>query len=164
MGFACIVLSRITRFKTLTLAISFPSTNAKCRYFPPQKNSFSGEKTLQKKVPDTITSWIITGFSVNPIYGLGLTQQPRKLNVFLPFFVSTNLPYSVKRGEVVAIPIVVFNYMEDDQTAEVVLHNDEQEFEFADVENEVVESNSKFKSLLNPHLSCVLRYCASLFS
>ncbi|XP_040171457.1 CD109 antigen-like isoform X4 [Anopheles arabiensis] len=103
--------------------------------------SFSGEKTLQKKVPDTITSWIITGFSVNPIYGLGLTQQPRKLNVFLPFFVSTNLPYSVKRGEVVAIPIVVFNYMEDDQTAEVVLHNDEQEFDFADVENEVVESN-----------------------
>ncbi|XP_041780453.1 CD109 antigen-like isoform X1 [Anopheles merus] len=104
-------------------------------------SGFSGEKTLQKKVPDTITSWIITGFSVNPIYGLGLTQQPRKLNVFLPFFVSTNLPYSVKRGEVVAIPIVVFNYMEDDQTAEVVLHNDEQEFEFADVENEVVESN-----------------------
>ncbi|XP_040171454.1 CD109 antigen-like isoform X2 [Anopheles arabiensis] len=103
--------------------------------------NFSGEKTLQKKVPDTITSWIITGFSVNPIYGLGLTQQPRKLNVFLPFFVSTNLPYSVKRGEVVAIPIVVFNYMEDDQTAEVVLHNDEQEFDFADVENEVVESN-----------------------
>ncbi|XP_035917630.1 CD109 antigen-like isoform X4 [Anopheles stephensi] len=103
--------------------------------------SFSGEKTLQKKVPDTITSWIITGFSVNPVYGLGLTQQPRKLKVFLPFFVSTNLPYSVKRGEVVAIPIVVFNYMEDDQTAEVVLHNDEQEFEFADVENEVVESS-----------------------
>uniref|UniRef100_A0AAG5DEP7 CD109 antigen n=1 Tax=Anopheles atroparvus TaxID=41427 RepID=A0AAG5DEP7_ANOAO len=103
--------------------------------------SFSGEKTILKKVPDTITSWIITGFSVNPIYGLGLTQQPRRLKVFLPFFVSTNLPYSVKRGEVVAIPIVVFNYLEDDQTAEVVLHNDEQEFEFADVENEVVESS-----------------------
>ncbi|KFB45610.1 AGAP008364-PA-like protein [Anopheles sinensis] len=104
-------------------------------------SGFSGEKTIQKKVPDTITSWIITGFSVNPIYGLGLTQQPRRLKVFLPFFVSTNLPYSVKRGEVVAIPIVVFNYLEDDQTAEVILHNDEQEFEFADVENEVVESS-----------------------
>ncbi|XP_040171464.1 CD109 antigen-like isoform X11 [Anopheles arabiensis] len=110
-------------------------------WYSAAEEGFSGEKTLQKKVPDTITSWIITGFSVNPIYGLGLTQQPRKLNVFLPFFVSTNLPYSVKRGEVVAIPIVVFNYMEDDQTAEVVLHNDEQEFDFADVENEVVESN-----------------------
>ncbi|XP_049537269.1 CD109 antigen-like isoform X8 [Anopheles darlingi] len=102
---------------------------------------FSGEKTLQKKVPDTITSWIITGFSVNPVYGLGLTQRPRKLNVFLPFFVSTNLPYSVKRGEVVAIPIVVFNYMEDDLTAKVVLENNEQEFEFADVENEVIDTS-----------------------
>ncbi|XP_035781234.1 CD109 antigen-like isoform X1 [Anopheles albimanus] len=104
-------------------------------------SGFSGEKTLQKKVPDTITSWIITGFSVNPVYGLGLTQRPRKLNVFLPFFVSTNLPYSVKRGEVVAIPIVVFNYMADDLTATVVLENNEQEFEFADVENEIIDTS-----------------------
>ncbi|XP_021702199.1 CD109 antigen isoform X8 [Aedes aegypti] len=101
---------------------------------------FSGEKTITKKVPDTITSWMITGFSVSPVYGLGLTRQPRKLNVFLPFFVSTNLPYSVKRGEVVSIPIVVFNYMDSDQTAEVTFHNTEQEFEFADVENEVHEN------------------------
>ncbi|XP_055599427.1 thioester-containing protein 1 allele R1-like isoform X10 [Uranotaenia lowii] len=105
-----------------------------------QFDSFSGQKNITKKVPDTITSWIITGFSVNPVYGLGLTQQPRKLNVFLPFFVSTNLPYSVKRGEVVAIPIVVFNYMDTDQFAEVTFHNTEQEFEFADVENEILEN------------------------
>ncbi|XP_055599445.1 thioester-containing protein 1 allele R1-like isoform X27 [Uranotaenia lowii] len=104
------------------------------------EDSFSGQKNITKKVPDTITSWIITGFSVNPVYGLGLTQQPRKLNVFLPFFVSTNLPYSVKRGEVVAIPIVVFNYMDTDQFAEVTFHNTEQEFEFADVENEILEN------------------------
>ncbi|KXJ75385.1 hypothetical protein RP20_CCG011856 [Aedes albopictus] len=83
---------------------------------------------------------MITGFSVSPVYGLGLTRQPRKLNVFLPFFVSTNLPYSVKRGEVVSIPIVVFNYMDTDQTADVTFHNTEQEFEFADVENEVHEN------------------------
>ncbi|XP_062547422.1 thioester-containing protein 1 allele R1-like isoform X2 [Armigeres subalbatus] len=105
-----------------------------------ENQSFSGEKTITKKVPDTITSWIITGFSVSPVYGLGLTRQPRKLNVFLPFFVSTNLPYSVKRGEIVSIPIVIFNYMDSDQTAEVTFHNTEQEFEFADVENEVHEN------------------------
>ncbi|XP_058816280.1 thioester-containing protein 1 allele R1-like, partial [Topomyia yanbarensis] len=103
-------------------------------------SGFTGEKTITKKVPDTITSWIITGFSVNPVYGLGLTQTPRKLNVFLPFFVSTNLPYSVKRGEIVSIPIVIFNYMESDQNAEVTFHNTEQEFEFADVENEIHDS------------------------
>ncbi|XP_055599446.1 thioester-containing protein 1 allele R1-like isoform X28 [Uranotaenia lowii] len=117
------------------------------KYFPEtwiwldlNERGFSGQKNITKKVPDTITSWIITGFSVNPVYGLGLTQQPRKLNVFLPFFVSTNLPYSVKRGEVVAIPIVVFNYMDTDQFAEVTFHNTEQEFEFADVENEILEN------------------------
>lgn len=99
--------------------------------------SFEGRTTISKKVPDTITSWIITGFAVDPVTGLGLTKQPRKLNVFQPFFVSTNLPYSIKRGEIVAIPIVVFNYMESDQSAEVTLHNEENEFEFADFSNEL---------------------------
>ncbi|CRK99838.1 CLUMA_CG013142, isoform D [Clunio marinus] len=103
-------------------------------------NSFSsgyeGTTTLSKKVPDTITSWIITGFSVDPITGLGLTKQPSKFNVFQPFFVSTNLPYSIKRGEVVAIPIVVFNYMEGDQRAEVTFFNEEKEFEFAEVNDD----------------------------
>lgn len=91
---------------------------------------------ISKKVPDTITSWIITGFSIDPQIGLGLTKQPLKLNVFQPFFVSTNLPYSIKRGETVAIPIIVFNYMENDQTAEVTLFNDDKEFEFVEVTNE----------------------------
>jgi len=93
-------------------------------------------KTLTKKVPDTITSWIITGFSIDPITGLGLTHQPSKFNVFQPFFVSTNLPYSIKRGEVVAIPIVVFNYLEQDLQAEVTLFNSEGEFEFAEVNDD----------------------------
>lgn len=87
-------------------------------------------------MPDTITSWIITGFSVDPITGLGLTRQPSKFNVFQPFFVSTNLPYSIKRGEVVAIPIVVFNYLEGDQRAEVTLFNNDGEFEFAEVDED----------------------------
>lgn len=89
--------------------------------------------TITKKVPDTITSWIITGFSVDPINGLGLTRQPSKFTVFQPFFVSTNLPYSIKRGEVVTIPFTVFNFLENDQTTEVTLFNEDREFEFAEV-------------------------------
>jgi CD109 antigen len=88
---------------------------------------------LTKKVPDIITSWIITGFSIDPTTGLGLTRQPSKFNVFQPFFVSTNLPYSIKRGEVVSIPILVFNYMDGDQDAEVTLFNSDGEFEFAEI-------------------------------
>ena len=89
--------------------------------------------TINKKVPDTITSWIITGFSINPSIGLGLTKQPSKFTVFQPFFVSTNLPYSIKRGEVVSIPFIVFNYLESDQIAEVTLFNEDKEFEFTEV-------------------------------
>lgn len=49
---------------------------------------------------------------------------------------SLDLPYSVIRGEAVLIPIVVFNYLNKDVTAEVTLTNDG-EFEFADITNEV---------------------------
>lgn len=99
--------------------------------------SFEGRAVIHKKVPDTITSWIITAFAVDPVTGFGMTETPKNLQVFQPFFVSTNLPYSIKRGEVVAIPIVVFNYMDQDVTAEVTLDNVGQEFEFTEISNEI---------------------------
>lgn len=95
-------------------------------------NEPNGTHTLTKKVPDTITSWVITALSVNPKTGLGLTKNPKMLKVFQPFFVSLNLPYSVKRGEVVAIPVVLFNYLETDVNADLTLHNENGEFEFID--------------------------------
>ena len=109
-------------------------------------HSSETSKVLSKKAPDTITSWIITGFSVNPTYGLGLTKEASILNVFQPFFVSTNLPYSIKRGEVVAIPFTVFNYMQNDQEVEVKFFNIDREFEFVEVneeENEVTRKRRK---------------------
>lgn len=98
---------------------------------------------LTKKVPDTITSWVITGFAVDPFTGLGIVKSPSTFRVFQPFFVTTNLPYSIKRGEVVSIPIIVFNYLDADQEVELTLFNSEKEFEFAEVnqnENEVKRS------------------------
>ena len=61
-----------------------------------------------------------------------------QLRVFRPFFLSLDLPYSVIRGEIVAIPIVVFNYMNKDLEVDVTLENEQLEnFEFAEVSNEV---------------------------
>jgi hypothetical protein len=40
---------------------------------------FDGKATIQKTVPDTITSWVISGFSVDPLFGLGLSEAPRKV-------------------------------------------------------------------------------------
>ncbi|XP_015601908.1 CD109 antigen isoform X2 [Cephus cinctus] len=99
---------------------------------------YEGTTVIKRTVPDTITSWVLTGFSVDSVYGLGLMDAPRKLKVFKPFFVSVDLPYSVIRGEIVAIPIIVFNYLDKDLTAEVLLENANQ-FEFAEISNEVHE-------------------------
>ena len=93
-----------------------------------------------------MTSWIISGFSVDPIAGLSLTKQPSMLTVFQPFLVTTNLPYSIKLGEVISIMVLVFNYMNVDQTAEVTLFNSEGEFEFVEI-NEKGNKVRKIRSL-----------------
>lgn len=106
--------------------------------------SADGKLVIHKKVPDTITSWILTGFSINPERGLALTKNPCKLQIRQPFFVSLNLPYSIKRGEVVDIPCIVFNYLEQQLDVEVTLENLHNEFEFVDM---------AFDSTINPE-SC----------
>lgn len=92
---------------------------------------FNGNLTIRKKVPDTITSWIIAGFAIDSVHGLGITKAPTKLRVHQPFFISLNLPYSVKRGEVVSVPCTVFNYLQQQVDVEVTLDNEHNEFEFA---------------------------------
>ncbi|XP_076663393.1 CD109 antigen isoform X2 [Andrena cerasifolii] len=99
-------------------------------------SGYDGKNEFKRNVPDSITSWILTAFSVNDVHGLGLIEEPRKLKVFRPFFVAMDLPYSVIRGEIVAIQIVVFNYMNKAVTAEVLLTTEGQ-FDFAEVSNEV---------------------------
>lgn len=70
----------------------------------------SGQRTIQAKVPDTITSWHLSAFAMSSKSGIGVSN-PSLLTVFQPFFVSFTLPYSVIRGEQVSIVTTVFNYM-----------------------------------------------------
>ncbi|XP_053958535.1 thioester-containing protein 1 allele S3-like [Anastrepha ludens] len=92
--------------------------------------SVDGQDTLLEKVPDTITSWVITGFSINHKTGLTLTKTPTVFRTFLEFFVSVNLPYSVKIGETITLPVVVFNYLRTDIRASVSMESEKNEFEF----------------------------------
>ncbi|XP_054743836.1 thioester-containing protein 1 allele R1 isoform X6 [Anastrepha obliqua] len=110
--------------------------NLDLRLLGTEGESFS----LTKKIPDTITSWVITGFSLNPKSGFALTTNPTKIQVFQPFFVSTNLPYSVKRGEVIAIPVIIFNYMPKPLDAEVTMDNSDKEYDFTEATNEIEDS------------------------
>ena len=54
-----------------------------------------------------------------------------QITVFRPFFLKLSLPYSIIRGESVALQVLVFNYQNKPVTAEVVMHNEKDEFEFA---------------------------------
>ncbi|EDV58062.1 CD109 antigen [Drosophila erecta] len=103
----------------------------------------SGETSINTTVPDTMTSWVITGFSLNYQTGLAVTRNPHRIRVFQPFFVTTNLPYSVKHGEVIAIPVVVFNYLGMDVEARVSMDNSEGEYEFIETTSANVSQKKK---------------------
>uniref|UniRef100_A0A914N3M6 Alpha-2-macroglobulin domain-containing protein n=1 Tax=Meloidogyne incognita TaxID=6306 RepID=A0A914N3M6_MELIC len=75
----------------------------------------SGEAVYETTVPDTITSWICSAFAINEENGLGLAPSQLKLRVFRPFFLRLELPYSVKRGEKMALQVLIFNYLETEQ-------------------------------------------------
>ncbi|XP_026843715.1 alpha-2-macroglobulin-P isoform X1 [Drosophila persimilis] len=91
-----------------------------------------------KTIPDTITNWVVTGFSLNTEKGLGVTDHKVNIKTFQPFFVSIRLPYSVKRGELINVPALVFNYLPKNLDVELTLDNQDDEFEFVDASNEVI--------------------------
>lgn len=68
-----------------------------------------GEYSMIKKVPDTITSWILTGFALDPENGLAIAE-PQKLLVKKDFFIKLNLPYSIRFGEILEVEVLIFNY------------------------------------------------------
>uniref|UniRef100_A0A2I3G6Q7 CD109 molecule n=1 Tax=Nomascus leucogenys TaxID=61853 RepID=A0A2I3G6Q7_NOMLE len=72
-------------------------------------------------VPDSITSWVATGFVISEDLGLGLTTTPVELQAFQPFFIFLNLPYSVIRGEEFALEITIFNYLKDATEVKVII-------------------------------------------
>ena len=72
-------------------------------------------------VPDTITSWIVTGFSLSGEKGLGYQKEPSKIVAFRDFFVKLELPYSIKQNEMFLVKAVVFNYLGQEVEADVTL-------------------------------------------
>ncbi|XP_064467079.1 CD109 antigen-like isoform X2 [Ornithodoros turicata] len=102
-----------------------------------------GRARVSAVVPDTITSWIVSAFAVDSLTGLGISPSQAKVTVFRPFFVTASLPYSIFRGESVAIQCVVFNYNDKPVEAEVTLENRKGEFVFTSLANDVDGADNK---------------------
>ena len=94
-----------------------------------------GQAKFSAKLPDTITSWQVSAFSLNEAHGLGLATSRALLTVFKPFFIKLNLPYSLIRGETVSIQAVVSNYSKRPLRAKLTLDNSRREFEFVEAAN-----------------------------
>ncbi|XP_005182170.2 thioester-containing protein 1 allele R1 [Musca domestica] len=88
---------------------------------------------LTLEIPDTITTWRITAFSIHNNTGLGIVKEATNIVTFKPFFLDIILPYAVKKGEMITLPVTVFNYHNTSLSAEVTLYKngDEEDFEFS---------------------------------
>lgn len=71
----------------------------------------SDKATKTFTVPDSMTSWDISAFSINKLDGLAI-MKPRELSVKNEFFIKVNLPYSIRYKEILKLDILVYNYIE----------------------------------------------------
>ncbi|MCI4381315.1 hypothetical protein PGIGA_G00250170 [Pangasianodon gigas] len=80
--------------------------------------------TINKTVPDSITTWQAGAFCTSPV-GFGVAPKT-ELTAFQPFFVSLTMPSSVIRGEVFTLKATVFNYLQSCMMVKVTLANSRQ--------------------------------------
>ncbi|CAK8680732.1 unnamed protein product [Clavelina lepadiformis] len=80
----------------------------------------NGSAIFNTSAPDTITSWILSAFSVSDQHGLGLADT-MQITVFRKFFVNLNLPLKITRGEIIVVQAIVFNYLETELQVQLKL-------------------------------------------
>jgi hypothetical protein len=86
------------------------------------------------KLPDAITTWLVSGFSINTDHGFALSD-PQELIATQEFFVKMSLPYSIKFGEILKIDLVVFNYVKSGNDLKVKLKLFDDDFSIVELKN-----------------------------
>ncbi|XP_053668192.1 thioester-containing protein 1 allele S3-like [Anopheles marshallii] len=90
----------------------------------------SGVHKMNATVSDTITSWYLTAFSIDPEYGLDIIKKPIQFTTVQPFYIVDNLPHSIKRYEAVELQFILFNLLEEEYMADVTLYNVDNQMRF----------------------------------
>lgn len=60
--------------------------------------SSEGRTTIHRRLPSTMTSWVISAFALDPVQGIGLTNPMKMMQTFKEFYITTELPYSIRLG------------------------------------------------------------------
>lgn len=79
-----------------------------------------------------MTTYLLTGFSIDPKHGLAITKVPLQIRVQQPFHVSVHLPHAAKRGEVVTVDCIIHSYSANDIDVEINLLEENNDFEIVD--------------------------------
>lgn len=79
----------------------------------------NGFAQIEVDLADSITTWRLTAGAVTGDGRLGGLQTG--VRVFQPFFVDLNLPATLTRGDEVSLPVVVSNYLNQEQQVEIRL-------------------------------------------
>jgi len=96
----------------------------------------NGRVSIDVDLADSITTWRLTGSAVAADGRLGGLNS--SIRVFQPFFVDLNLPVALPRGDEVAVPVVVYNYLDEPQTVELSLDTEADWFELLDEPSKAV--------------------------
>uniref|UniRef100_A0A1I8Q8G1 TEP1-F n=1 Tax=Stomoxys calcitrans TaxID=35570 RepID=A0A1I8Q8G1_STOCA len=96
--------------------------------------SSEGRTKVNRRLPASMTSWVVSAFALDPVQGIGLTNPSKKMQTYKEFYITNELPYSIKLGETIALPFVVFNNKDSDLDVDVTLYNTNQEFDFPQVD------------------------------
>ena len=75
----------------------------------------NGRASLTIDLADSITTWRLTASAV---WRRSARRPGKAIRVFQPFFVDLNLPVSPTRGDEVAVPAVVYNYLDKPHTVD----------------------------------------------
>ncbi|NLE95538.1 MAG: alpha-2-macroglobulin, partial [Dehalococcoidia bacterium] len=76
-----------------------------------------GRATLDAKVPDSITTWMLRAVGISQQHGLGVAEA--QLRAFQPFFLTLDLPYAAIRGEEFPVSVAIYNYLDSEQEIRV---------------------------------------------
>ena len=112
----------------------------------------NGHLSITRQIPDSITTWFLTGLTLHPSHGIGFAS--RRIRVVKEFFIQVEMPQSIVLGEIAQINVFVNNHQEDSSefSAEIRLENKRNDFEIKNGKCDKVGGNIQVKNLtLDPN-------------
>ncbi|KAH8413116.1 hypothetical protein KR009_008160, partial [Drosophila setifemur] len=106
--------------------------------------SSDGRNSIHRRIPSDMTSWVVSAFALDPVNGLGLSAPNGKLEAYKEFYITTELPYSIRRDELIAIPFVVHNNRDSDLSVEVTFYNSALDFDFPQLDPKATNKPSGY--------------------